>query len=402
LKEPFASTAQAKKAGKPLWASEDGPWRGDWEGARFMAKLFNRSYVVGRMTKTVIWSLITSYYENLPIPGSGPMRANTPWSGSYEVQPAMWAIAHTTQFVQPGWQYLDDACGMLEEGGSYVSLRDSSGADWSMIVETMDAKGPQAISVRISGGLSTPPLTVWRTTEGHQFEQLASIPIVGAEFKTTLEPNAIYSLSTKGGQQKGGAIHPIPPSVGIPSTYHEGFEEAPIGKAPRYLSDLNGAFEVSRRPDRDGHALMQVVKELGIDWPLAQQPSPRTVVGSKDWKDYEVACDVLVGENGWIGVGARFDKPWDSGYWLRVTNRGEWKLLANGKALAEGSDTSLVAGRWHRLAIRCRGGEIVASIGGKKLAAVRDTTFKSGMAILGTGWNLGYFDNLEIRPLQAN
>jgi len=399
LKEPFASTEAAKETDKPLWASEDGPWRGDWEGARFMAKLFNRSYVVGRMTKTVIWSLITSYYDNLPIPGSGPMRANTPRSGSYEVQPAIWAIAHTTQFVQPGWRYLDGACGMLEEGGSYVSLRDPSGADWSMVVETMDAKGPHSLTVRVSGGLSTPPLNVWRTTEGNQFEKLASVRIVGDEFKITLEPNAIYSLSTKGGQQKGAAIHPVPPSSEFPSVYREDFESTPVGKAPRYLSDLNGAFEVVRSPDGNGHSLRQVVKELGIDWPLAQQPTPRTIVGSKDWRDYEIGCDILLEENGWIGIGVRFVKPWDSGYWLQVTNRGEWKLLSNGKALAEGSDTSLGAGRWHRLAIRCRGEEIVALIGEKKLATVRDTTFKSGMAILGTGWNSGFFDNLETNPL---
>lgn len=39
LKEAFASTEEAKKTGKPLWASEDGPWRGDWEGARWLAKI---------------------------------------------------------------------------------------------------------------------------------------------------------------------------------------------------------------------------------------------------------------------------------------------------------------------------------------------------------------------------
>ena len=399
LKEPFASTEEAKKTGKPLWASEDGPWRGDWEGARFMAKLFNRSYTVGRMTKTVIWSLITSYYDNLPIPGSGPMRANKPWSGSYDVQPAIWAIAHTTQFVQPGWRYMDSACGLLGEGGSYVSLRDSSGADWSMIAETMDAKGSQTLSVRISGGLSTSPLNVRRTTEGHQFEELAPVQIVGGEFKLTLDPNSIYSLSTKGGQQKGEGTHPITSSSDFPSDYREDFEGTSIGKAPRYLSDLNGAFEVVRRPDGNGRSLKQVVMNLGIDWPLAQQPSPRTIVGSKDWKDYEVVSDVLLEEKGWVGIGVRFDKPWDSGYWLQVSNRGEWKILSNGKVLAKGIDAELVGGQWHRLGLRCRGEKIVARIGEKVLTSVQDTTFRSGMAVLGTGWNLGYFDNLEIRSL---
>lgn len=170
-------------------------------------------------------------------------------------------------------------------------------------------------------------MNFWQTTKGHEFEQLAPVQIVGSEFRLPLEANAMYSLSTKGGQQRGGPLHPIPPSSEFPSAYSESFERTPVGNAARYLSDLNGAFEVARAPDGNGRCLAQVVKTLGIDWPLAQQPSPRT------------------------------------------------------------------------LGIRCRGEEIVASIGGKTIASVRDTTFRSGMAVLGTGWNTGYFDNLELHAL---
>ena len=52
------------------------------------------------------------------------MRANEPWSGFYEVQPALWATAHTTQFTRPGWVYLDgSACSQLPGGGSCVTLK---------------------------------------------------------------------------------------------------------------------------------------------------------------------------------------------------------------------------------------------------------------------------------------
>ena len=89
----------------PLWSSEDGFWnqtQDPWQAARILAKQYNRNYVQGRMVKTIIWSLITSYYDNLPLPNSGLMKANQPWSGHYEVQPAVWATAHTTQFTQFG------------------------------------------------------------------------------------------------------------------------------------------------------------------------------------------------------------------------------------------------------------------------------------------------------------
>jgi galactosylceramidase len=168
LKEAFASTAEAKQTGRPIWASEDGPWRGDWEGARSIARIFNRSYIIGKMTKTITWSLVTSYYDNLPIPGSGPMKANSPWSGYYELQPALWAIAHTTQFVQPGWRYLDRSCD-VRAGASYVTLRSPSTNDWSMIIETIDAKKPLDLEVTIAGDLSDGPIHVWRTTEQASF-----------------------------------------------------------------------------------------------------------------------------------------------------------------------------------------------------------------------------------------
>jgi hypothetical protein len=40
--------------------------------------VLNRNYVIGKFTKTEIWSLVTSYYDSMPLPGSGVMRANEP------------------------------------------------------------------------------------------------------------------------------------------------------------------------------------------------------------------------------------------------------------------------------------------------------------------------------------
>lgn len=398
LKEGSASTPEAKKTGKPLWASEDGPWRGDWEGARWLAKIFNRNHAIGRMTKTVIWSLITSYYDNLPIPCSGPMKANTPWSGSYEIQPGIWAIAHTTQFVQPGWQYLDSACGLLRNGGSYVSLRKPTSDDWSMIIETMDAKTPQTLSVRVVGGLSTSELNVWRTMEQNLFEHQPPITFVDGAFNITLEPNAIYSVTTTSGQQKGQPKHRITPASDFPTSYKENFNDSPSGKAPKYFSDLNGAFEVAARSDGEGRCLEQVIRSLGIEWPLAGQPYPRTITGSRNWTDYEVSCDVRLDEEGWAAICARFDKPWDSGYWLLIYSDGTWKVGANGRFPAEGKSKAAITGRWQRLSVDCRQDVVAFSINGVKLTSVQDTTFRSGFAALGTGWNRALFDNFEVRP----
>jgi hypothetical protein len=43
-----------------------------------------------------------------------------------------------------------------------------------------------------------------------------------------------------------------------------------------------------------------------------------------------------------------------------------------------------------------RGSAISAFLDGKALAQISDTTHQSGMAGIGTGWNLASFDNFSI------
>ena len=101
-----------------------------------------------------------SWYEYLCLSGKGMIVANTPWSGHYKVPDAVWIVstnicrgtenrgteglpwlnhtwaddvirsavsvqvAHTTQFVQPGWRFLTSpgACAFLSDGwGSVLS-----------------------------------------------------------------------------------------------------------------------------------------------------------------------------------------------------------------------------------------------------------------------------------------
>ena len=41
--------------------------------------------------------------------GKGLLVANTPWSGTWYTPDAVWMVAHTTQFVQPGWRFASKA-----------------------------------------------------------------------------------------------------------------------------------------------------------------------------------------------------------------------------------------------------------------------------------------------------
>lgn len=398
----FKSAPEALATGKRVWSSEDGPWRGDWQGARQLARVFNRNYVQGRMTKTVIWSLITSYYDTLPLPDSGPMMAKEPWSGHYVVQPATWVIAHTTQFAQPGWKYMDSGCVSLAGGGSCVALRSASiPEDYSLVVETMDAKEPQALVFRLANGLPRKSLHVWRSNERSQFDQVADVPWKGNSCTLTVEPDSVYSLTTTTGQQKGRSQSP--PSVEFPLPYAEGFESSTDGKYARYFSDQGGVFEVCQRPDGAGQALRQTVAGPNIDWPGHPTPEPYSLLGSPNWRNYAVSCDAWAETAGTVSVWGRVGASPQSanpakGYWVSIGTDGHWALKAFTRTLAAGQ-ADFRPGSWHKLELRLVGRRITALADKVELATVNDWTYRRGQAGVGTGWNQGLFDNFLIQPL---
>ena len=206
------ATEKAKRSGKPLWASEEwsqsgGQW-GD-KGALYLARLMNKLYTRDRITKFEIWCPIDSIYDQIIWADTGAMQADTPWCGHYAVWPAVWAVAHTTQFAEPGWVYMDDACGQLDTNtwrGSHVALRDPKTGDWSVIVVTGEKR---SIQITIAPGLKTGPVHVWKSTAAEQFVQQPPLPLRDDTVELELESDAIYTLTSTTGQQKGS--HGTPP-----------------------------------------------------------------------------------------------------------------------------------------------------------------------------------------------
>lgn len=410
----FKSTPVAQGLGKPVWASEDGPWNGTWGGGAVrLCRMYNRNYVEGRMTKTVIWSPVSSYYDNLPLPGSGLMRAVEPWSGHYEVQPAIWATAHTTQFIQPGWKYLDDACVALPNGGSCVAAMAPEAGDFSVVIETMDAKQAQKLDFKLSAGLTANNLHLWRSTGKEQFTRLEEIPVTDGKFQLTAEPSAIYSLTTLTTPARGAAASPS--AKPFPADYHDDFESYAEGATPRYFSDYSGAFEVVKRADGKGQALRQVIAANGIEW--QKNPFPETFLGDLKWKNCQVSVDALVEKGGFASLFGRVGKieqnanpPW--GVWLKADTAGKWELAArkekmqvdkNGKQKNVGEQVVLASGEtpfaadvWHALKLSFSGETIRAFIDGKEVASVRSELCPAGMVGIGSGWHGAQVDNFSL------
>ena len=408
------SPPSARNLGCPLWSSEDGPWRGDWEGARHLARTINRNYVTGKFTKTEIWSPVTSYYDSLPLPGSGVMRANEPWSGHYEVQPAVWAVAQTTQFAEPGWHYLDSASVMID-GGSVVALESPRGKDFSLVIETMDAKSAQTLDFQITN-LPNKILHVWQTSKETQFEESADIHPAGGNFSLTVEPNCLYSLTTTSGQHKGLTSPPGSSVLSLP--YVDDFASYKPGDAPRLFSDQSGVFEITKRADGLGNCLREVLRRDGIPWHSHLDPKPETILGDLHWKDYTMAADVLIPTNGYALLMGRVtivpqSNRLPNGYAFKFFGTGDWELRAirttvgpkvwdfktsgdTGAPLTQGH-AGFGTNDWHHLELGMYGDEISILSDGKVLASVHDSTHSSGQVGIGCDWLGADFAKFSIR-----
>ena len=410
------ATDKAIASGMPLWSSEEFTYSGKtWEKSMLLAQCYNKNYIRSKITKTEVWCMLSGIYPGIGYSGVGLMEAQTPWSGYYEVWPATWITAHTTQFADPGWRYMDKACAKIDPatwGGSYVTLRNPKTGDWSMIV---CADKPVTLDVKVAGKLAKGDIHVWKSNAKIQFVEEKPLHLANNAFTASLEGKSVYSLATTTGQKKGS--HPAPPPASdFPLPYKDDFESYPSGVIPKYLSDQKGSFETAKREDGKGMCLKQIVPKEGIAWGGGPIGTPNTVFGDKLWTDYTIQADVLIAA-GKVGLGGRYIYGQFLGSSFTVQQDGTWTITAaqmpaeivNGKETRHEEVKTLSTGKldgfnpaiWHRLTLTLKGDEMLACIDGKEVVKVHNEGYpgrKAGMAYLLSSYDPNCFDKLSVTP----
>jgi galactosylceramidase len=433
----------AKMMNKPLWDTEQHVYKAGFDGLISTVQAFNLNHIDSGYTKITDWYGIAALYTMEPYSGEkeATVRASWPWSGHYEINEKLWAYAHYGQFTQIGWSYLNGGSGHLKDGGSYVTLK-SPGADYSVIIETKDATGPQTVSFRIGAGLSAQSLAVWRSNETAQFVRQADTKPVKGVVTLTLDPNAVYSLTTTRGQQKGH-FDAAPDKTAFPFPYAETFDEYANPKAygylPRYFADIAGAFELSACPGRAGQCLHQMVPVPTISW--APDWMPYTIVGDDQWQDYEVSADIylnrgdsaaVMGRINDVGTGYGFIPK---GYVLQLSDGGALKLsvwrgkidkkklvgdaeqqaailashddsVGGERVLGTAQVDGIAPGQWHGLKLQFSGSTVTGLVDGKVVLSVTDTLYSHGMAgLLATQadgrTSQPWFDNVSVNAVNG-
>ena len=437
----------AEDMGKPIWNSEDHVYLPGFDCLITIVKCFNQNYIVSGATKVINWYDIGATYPLEPYSKEPPMLlAQEPWSGHYDVREALWGYAHYGQFTRVGWRYIDDGCLNLSMGGSMVTMRDPQTGDYSIIAETKGAKKTQTVKITVDEGLSKGKLCVWYSDSLQQFVRLKDITPKGGTFSVTLKPDAVYSLSTTTGQQKG-TFDNVPASKPFPIPYEDNFEQythpSEWGYLPHYLADLIGCFELVEQPsahslvNSSAKCIRQTVGSHTLSW--APEWHHYTILGDADWQDYEISADVYLNPGDEAGVMGRLCDVgsgygiWAKGYYLKMDDQGKVTLILTcGKrdqkeligdkeqqaiilarkdveiggeyTLAEAVLAGSPALEWHNLRLCFQGDQITGYVDGIELVQATSNHYGKGMAGLIAPLkerrvSTPYFDNLKIMPI---
>uniref|UniRef100_A0A8C8CAQ8 Galactocerebrosidase n=1 Tax=Oncorhynchus tshawytscha TaxID=74940 RepID=A0A8C8CAQ8_ONCTS len=349
------SVMEARKTQKKLWSSEDYSTFNDEVGGGCWACILNQNYVNGLMTATISWNLVASYYEDLPFGRDGLMSAEEPWTVNYVVESPIWTTAHTTQFRQPGWTYLQTV-GHLANGGSYVTLTDSK-ENLTVVIETMTHD--HSVCVR-------PPLLPFNVTpQNVTFQLNGSFVSIVTVIACLLMIKRLLCLSKR--------------------VSFIGLDQGITGMAVEEKGD----------PGRHVFTLRQVVTQMPVTW-AADAEQTISVIGDYTWQNLTVSCDVFMDtvKTGGVFIAARVDKGGGS---VRNGSHKVTNDLVGETVLVEGHSGTRAYG-WHTLSLTVEGECATGLLNVYHLW--KNTVVlgpKNGWAAIGThSFELAQFDNFAV------
>ncbi len=399
------SPDNAKASGLPIWLSEDiAPFHTAFDqGPLKTAHNMIAMYTKGKMTKFEMHPLLECNYESTPFAYKGILTAVWPWSGHYRIEAGFWMIAHFTQFIFPGWKFIDQACCSCN-GFDLITLCDPAQNEVSCILlNTSDQ--PCQVDLHFLQDFSKRPFHLWHTHEHAQFVHNHEL-FVGEDhtIPLTLRPQALYTLTTTTGQQKG-TFNDIPETTEFPLPY------AVLADTdryqPLYTQDQSGAFEMARTQKGEA-CIRQVLNRHMIpsDWARRPTPLPYTLLGSMNWANYRVSATVLIEDSsGYAMIGGRANLAPKSAdgpqaYTLTLYSNGHWEMKRAQQLLLSGLHDALKGNLWIKASITFNGSQIQAYIHDALVGTVTDSVLSSGQAVLGTDYVPTQFKDVLIERLE--
>ncbi len=421
-------SANCAALNKAQWASED--MAVSWDtGAGCWAREINQNYVRANLTSTIAWDLIDSFYDNLKFAGAGLLRAVQPWSEFYQVGQVLWAAAHWGQFTTPGWFFLQHGAGvgLLNNGGSYVALTDSTGEQLTIIVETMKRDNAQcrfsssdqytttdqtATFVLDSSFAHVTKLFVFfsnfSTIDVNQaFIYQGIITLNSGSFTLQLPVGVFYTLSTINGTK--GTYQTRAVSTPFPIPYQDDFNKYSVSSEAAYFADQSGSWEIFDTAGTHGKVMRQMVTNTPISW-CKETPYPYSVIGDPHWRQpFTVSVDVMIENVGtaFVAIGVSRGSC-DAGgvgspaivFSINTTNSGLWKLTATTNLTnpVNSGNTPVMPGTWYTLTLSVLADHSEAYINGNLIGRCElNVATSSGWVAIGSSWDHVQFDNFHLQ-----
>jgi hypothetical protein len=354
----------------------------------------------------------------------------------------IWVTAHTTQFSTPGsFSYLlagsgpGTGSGLLQQGGSYVTLEDFSTGDFSIVIEKMSrdhspccrpslppfAAEAEVATFTLTGApAKAQTLQLWRThfsfgapgDETSEFMEQTPIQVVGGKFSLLIEVDTLYTVTTLTTGQKGSFPAPPAPAT-FPASHVDDFNSCAQSSEAAYFSDQNGAWECEQGDAEHGMVMNQKVPLLPIAW--GGDIRPHSLLGSRDLADSSFSIDILFpAANASALVGARLAGTTNSvGIIWAVDASGSWNItgqmssVQKGPAQAQGQlSGGWGVGVWHRVRLDVNGSSASLWVDGSSVLAGFNVSWSGATGHSGIG-TIGYghytsFDNVELYSTQTS
>ncbi len=406
----------AREYGKELWFSEASSpmsyMRGflsknlsGINGVLDIASRIAAMYPCGKMTLCQLQPVISAYYDGTTYCCKQLISACDPWSGYYVLDSGFYMMLHFSLFLQKGWSFIEDACfcdakvggdghALVDGKYCYMSACDENTGDYSVIIVNSTDK-PIDYGFKIKS-LKITDVNLWETrgSDNGRFDENyfklnetitpCRIENDDAEFSVRVNPNSIITLSTLCiGIDKSFFINcdesmhtvlPLPYSDDYNYSNYSADYLAKRGFAPRYMTDMGGAFEVVNNSYGKKCVMQKITSDIKpCEW--GWTPEPVTSMGDDRWCNYSVSTKIhfdvkALNDSNYAGVGLRYNLSdiGHSGYWLQLFANGRLRLNKCDNILFESVVENLDCADWIDMKITAFGKTIKAYINNELLA----------------------------------
>ncbi|MBS7577663.1 MULTISPECIES: S-layer homology domain-containing protein [unclassified Enterococcus] len=423
---------------------------------------------------------VAAFYEGSSYNPKHLISAYDPWSGFYEEDSGISGVRQVMNFANTNhtrWQYLPEATfndGNHSDGGiaagsgthNYLTLKSPDSNDYSTIYTNNTANSrTYTISAQNLAGKENSIVQLWETRgpdqgqayDANWLQNIGSITPEAGVYTITVKPYSILTVTTLAADvttpYQAKQVD-ISKDTILALPYTDDFEYSDYvkddkgrdyverrGGTPRYTTDQNGAFEVTKEvtyadrnnstsyaarkavtiPDQADHAnvLQQKITTatVGAPWGVwggtdgaDTDGTSYTWLGDHRWTNYKYSFDALLDMNAeqradrknFVLLGVRQLKG-SAGYEAAIYADGKWELKRQTKTVESGTISDFDNTKWHNYAIEANENQISFFVDGKKQVSYVDTakTNMSGRVTIGSGYYETLIDNLRVDPIDT-